>query len=363
MKTIRDAVHLSIEVSDAEVAVIDTPQMQRLRYVRQLALAYLVYPSAVHNRFEHSLGTMHLTDLASRRLFKEDDVRLLRLAGLLHDVGHSAFSHLSEAVVAEATGLDHEQLGRKKIEGTEISDALSAHGFSVRELVKAMQGPKEEIISNAFGTDRIDYLLRDAHFTGVSYSLVDAERLLQSFAFDGRGLALEEKGLLAAESLLVSRYLMFRAVYNHHANRIATAMLESALRIALEKRAISVPDLTEGNDCAVLFKLQEEPLVRRLLSRRLFKTAFTSPDASLSVALEEELSRDFQRDRFVVCRGGESLASPDVRLNLKDGTPSTLMKESFLAREVNGQLKAAGVLVACDAADKSKVAAACSRVA
>ncbi|MFH1200175.1 MAG: HD domain-containing protein [Candidatus Micrarchaeota archaeon] len=363
MKTIRDAVHANIDLSGAEVAVLDTPPMQRLRYVKQLALAHLVYPSAVHSRFEHSLGTLHLTGIAASRLFGKDAAALLRLAGLLHDVGHGAFSHLSEPLLVEKTGKNHEQLGRELIAKSEISDALDAGGFSAHALISEMSGPRESLVSSAFGTDRIDYLLRDAHFTGASYSLVDAERLLSSFAFESGALVLQEKGLLAAESLLVSRYLMFRAIYNHHANRIASKMMENALRTALESGKIAIGDIAGGNDYALLFSLKDEPLVARILSRRLFKTAFSAGEGASAQSIEAELLAEYSLEDFVVCGDLGSLASPDVALRRKDGSKSTLLTDSFLSREVDRQMKAQGVLVACGEKDAKKVGAFCARLA
>ncbi|MFH1257462.1 MAG: HD domain-containing protein, partial [Candidatus Micrarchaeota archaeon] len=234
MKVIRDSIHGNIELTPLEIAIIDTPELQRLRYVRQLSLAYLVYPSALHTRFEHSLGTMHLTKLLSERLFRDkEEKQLLRLAALLHDVGHSAFSHLPEELIRKVTGKSHEKMGEEKILSGNIAQILEKHQISPKKLAKFMKGSKAKIISSELGTDRMDYLLRDAYFTGVAYSVVDAQRLLLSLTYENGRLALEEKGILAAESLLVSRYLMFNAVYNHHAVRIAAAMLNKGLEIAL----------------------------------------------------------------------------------------------------------------------------------
>ncbi|MBU1197170.1 HD domain-containing protein [Candidatus Micrarchaeota archaeon] len=349
MKIIRDAVHQNIEVNAAELAVLDTPDMQRLRYVRQLGLAYLVYPSATHNRFEHSLGTFHLTSLLSERLFpSKSEQQLLRFAALLHDVGHSAFSHLSEALVRKHAGKTHEQLGEDKIKRSSIADVLKARGFSPTSLLKLMRGPKAEVISNAFGTDRIDYLLRDAHFTGVSYSLVDAERLLRSMAFSRNQLVLRHKGLLSAESLLVSRYLMFRAVYHHHANRIASKMMENALENALEESRISIGDIQNGLDHELLLELRDLPLVQRILDRRLFKTAFVASDfdARSSDKLENELAQHIDSSAFVVCASSQTLGGSDLPVLLNDGKLVPLQQASFIAKAIFPQLKETGLLVA-----------------
>lgn len=364
MKIIRDAIHAGIELNDLELAVLDTKEMQRLRFVRQLALAHLVYPSAHHTRFEHSLGTFHLTGLAAARLLdSEEDRQRLRLAGLLHDVGHSAFSHLPETLVKKLTGKNHEELGYDKIRRSHIGDVLNTYGYSPESLLKLMHGPKYAVVCTEYGTDRVDYLLRDAHFTGAAYSLVDAERLLQSLQFQDGTLVLLEKGVLPAESLLVSRYLMFRAVYHHHANRIATAMLQKALQDALEKRLLAVQDIADGADDEVLFKLKDQPLIQRIRYRRMFKTAFASEQTTpkQASALEKELQKRFDPQSFVVCHADEGLGGADVPVQRKDGSLSSLFRLSMLSKSLAQQLKANEVLVACAPELKERVAKACRK--
>ncbi len=349
MKTIRDAVHQGIELSEAASALLDTPQMQRLRHVKQLGLAHLVYPSAGHNRLEHSLGTYYLTSQTAPRLVPDEQMQdLLGLSGLLHDVGHSAFSHLPEHLIKARTGKTHEQLGEQKILHSELSDVLSAHSVSPRALVELMHGPLFGLVSNEYGTDRVDYLLRDAHFTGVSYSLVDAQRLLSNVRFEGDRLVLSEKGVLSAESLLVSRYLMFRAVYHHHANRIASAMLIDALGQSLDAGTISVSDVTEGRDDELLYQLRTHPLVERIRLRRLFKTAFLSESlpAKAVAELTSRLQAELPAHSFVVCPADEPLGGYDVPVRRIDGSESTLFGLSPLAQSLSKQLKAKELIVA-----------------
>lgn len=370
MKIIRDAIHDNIELNDTEIAIIDTPQMQRLRFVRQLSLAYLVYPSAHHTRFEHSLGTFHLTKILAGRLFEDEaKQQLLRLTALLHDIGHPAFSHLPENVIFERTGKYHEKIGEEKISSGEIARVLEGKGISPKELLRMHKSPFAKIISSELGTDRMDYLLRDAYFTGVGYSLVDAQRLLFSLAFERGELMLLEKGVLAAESLLVSRYLMFNAVYNHHAVRIAGAMLEKALRIALKSKAIGIEGLTEGTDEIVLYKLRKEPLVSRVISRNLYKAAFESPrffykgnEESERKKIELELLKEMDYADFVVSMPKQPMGAIEMEILGGEGKAYPLASDSPILEAVSRERKASGLIVATDKRNIEKAAKICKRI-
>ena len=360
MKIIRDALHDNIELNDLEVSLLDTSEMQRLRGVRQLSLAYLVYPSATHTRFEHSLGTFHLTSILSKRLFSEPESQKLRIAALLHDIGHSAFSHLSERIVKEKTGKDHEMLALDKIKKGEISETLSENGISPSEIAKTFISPESKIISSDFGTDRMDYLVRDSHFTGVAYSSIDAERLLLSSSFQNGELMLQEKGVLAAESLLVSRYLMFSSVYNHHAVRITSAMLEKALRNELEKGTISIEDITSGTDEVLLSKMLSNRLAERISIRNLFKTAFSLDFSKLDEMkrketenkripeIEKELSSVLGSDSFVICKPSMHMKEIDVKVLRNDGSSYSLLEESLISKAVQQKGKENLLIVACE---------------
>src|SRR3989338_9045083 len=250
LRLIKDAIHDSIELSEEELAVIDSPLFQRLRFVRQLSTAYLVYPSATHTRFEHSLGAMHLTGVLAGRLgFTKEKVGALRLAALLHDVGHGAFAHVSDPLLQERTGMMHETRGLDLVRRSGLRDAVKDAGVSLSELSRLMEGDGEgAIITRDLGTDRIDYLLRDAHFTGVAYSTIDADRLLHTMPYRKGELFVEERGLLAAESLLVTRHFMFKAVYSHPTVRISGEMVAQAMRDGLRDKQITVSDIAQGSD-------------------------------------------------------------------------------------------------------------------
>jgi len=228
VKKVFDEVHGYIELTEPELAIVDTPTFQRLRYIKQLAVAWYVYPGATHTRFSHSLGVMHVMGLIARRLYSmgyihsEDDVQLLRLAALLHDVGHTPFSHAIEPYYRDRVGLSHEDLTEMMIlESYDIRDTLIDYGFDPREIVMILKGKHKEplynqLISSDLDVDRMDYLLRDALHTGVAYGTIDIHRIIATITVDGEGnLALLERGLDALENFYLARLHMYKAVYYH----------------------------------------------------------------------------------------------------------------------------------------------------
>ncbi len=241
---IRDPVHGYICVTEVEKAIIDLPVFQRLRRIRQLAGAHLTYPGAQHTRFEHSLGTLHLCGVAVNVLAQkvpltEERAQEVRLAALLHDIGHGPFSHVIEEVMVERRGVTHEDVTRRVIKETEVSDVLSKYGFE-RDIMSdftlglCARRPRflNEVVGGGLSVDIMDYLLRDSYFTGVEYGKVDAHRIISSFEVVQDHLALDQAALYAFEALMVARYEMFRAVYFHRTVRAAELMLIRAFTLA-----------------------------------------------------------------------------------------------------------------------------------
>ena len=169
-----DPIHDFIRVHEHELSIIDDPIFQRLRRIRQLSGAHLTYPAAQHTRFEHSLGVMHIASQAGHALkekgiVKSDDIEILRLSGLLHDIGHGPFSHLFEEIIQEKK-ISHEDFGKEIILKSEIGDKLSKNGFDKKLITKVAFGDSKfqymnEIVSGALSADMMDYLLRDGYFT------------------------------------------------------------------------------------------------------------------------------------------------------------------------------------------------------
>lgn len=178
-----DPIHNFIRVYETELKIIDSPIFQRLRRIRQLSGAHLTYPSAQHSRFEHSLGVMHIAGQAAnalkeKGLLNPDQIQNIRLAALLHDVGHGPFSHLFEEVLQEKRKISHEEMGKKIILKSEIGDILSKSGFDKKFITKLAFGDTKykfvnEIISGSLSADMMDYLQRDGYFTGAEHAKID----------------------------------------------------------------------------------------------------------------------------------------------------------------------------------------------
>ena len=263
-----DPIHDFIRVSGPELKIIDNPIFQRLRRIRQLSGAHLTYPGAQHTRFEHSLGVMHISGQAGQALqekgiLKKDDIENLRLAALLHDIGHGPFSHLFEEILQEKRKISHEEIGKRIILKTELGDLLSKSGYDKKFITKLAFGDSKlqfmnEIISGVLSADMMDYLLRDGYYTGAEHAKVDHKRLTQSLEVYQKKLALEKSALYSFESMMHSRYQMFKAVYFHKTVRSAEVMLLESMRLADEElglTSLNLLDYVELTDESVLLKL------------------------------------------------------------------------------------------------------------
>ncbi len=276
MKVIRDPIHDYIELDELALALLETPQVQRLRRIRQLGFSNLVYPGANHTRFEHSLGVYHLAKQMVRQVDEFQDELLA--AALLHDIGHAPFSHATEEVVkrySRKSHVDVEDLLRKG----EISEKLSDFSISPSHVASHIKGktPPGQIINSEIDVDRMDYLVRDAHYTGVAFGLIDHVRLIHELRFNEDKLVLNHGGLQAAESLLVSRFLMHPTVYFHHVSRIAESMCQHAAIYMIEN-GLSPNSLKRMDDVEFMNETRAaggfaSEIARRLDERRLFKRA------------------------------------------------------------------------------------------
>jgi HD superfamily phosphohydrolase len=292
---ITDPIHRYIRFTDVEREVLDTPAFQRLRRIKQLSGAHLVYPCAQHSRFEHSLGTMHIAGYAAETLLakgylSKDSIQELRLAALLHDIGHGPFSHLFEEILDAKCKQSHEDLGKKIIIKTEISDILKKHGYGSNGVCKLSFGESKikffnEIIVGALSADIMDYLPRDGLFTGAEYGKIDYHRLISSFeVVSNAHLAINRSALYSFESMLISRYEMFKAVYFHKTVRSAEVMLLHSMRLANEQLNLtdtSLDNYLNLTDDSTLEKVQSlktnEVAVRLITdyrSRRLLKCVY-----------------------------------------------------------------------------------------
>jgi HD superfamily phosphohydrolase len=310
LEIIRDPLWDNIRLDRPALLALDTPTVQRLRYVRQVGHAFLVYPGATHTRFEHALGAYHLTRRALAALEERgelgpaaDGERLaVRMAALLHDVGHYPFSHALE----EAGFPSHERLGIAKLGRGELGDRLvEIGGAGFADAVGRLIGgtsdsPLQGLISGSLDLDKIDYLSRDARMCGVPYGTVDVDRLLSSLTLVESGpgrfeVGVQEKGVSALESLLFSKYQMYRNVYWHHAVRSATCMFKRAVRRAVERRQITVEAIADATDDGLMeLLISREPggLAAAIRARRLYKRALDLPASDVPADAEPWVADD-----------------------------------------------------------------------
>jgi HD superfamily phosphohydrolase len=281
MKVIRDSIHGDVFLTGLEVEIIDTPEFQRLRRIKQLGMTNLVYPSANHTRFEHSIGASHLAGRITKRLgIDEHEQESARIAALLHDVGHGPLSHTSEELLARYLGQPHEDISREIIENSSISEVLEDAGLNplgISGILKEKRGYLGKIISSEFDVDRMDYLVRDAHHTGVAYGIIDLDRLINTIQVHDDTLVITERGLRAAEALLVARFLMIPTVYLHRTSRIADIMFLKAAEVAIAE-GLDYREFHRMDDFGILNLFRNskgyvKDISERIENRRLFKNA------------------------------------------------------------------------------------------
>jgi HD superfamily phosphohydrolase len=298
---IRDPLWNNIRVDALTLQLVDTNVFQRLRYVRQLGLAYLVYPGATHTRFEHALGAYHLARLTLSLLDERGELAgvsleeraITQAAALLHDVGHYPFSHALEEIGA----LHHEEVAAPLVlEGPVGAMLIASFGADAPQRVFALirgqsDSPLQGLVSGSLDLDKIEYLKRDALMCGVPYGEIDVDRLLNSLVIvdepdsGRRVVGVLEKGLSALESLLFAKYQMYRNVYWHHAVRSATAMYKRLVDEALTAGDVDAQSLSTFDDEGLLHRLGERgvpPLLAALRERRLYKRVLECPAAELA---------------------------------------------------------------------------------
>jgi len=276
MTRVRDPIHDYIDLTPLDVRLVDTPAYQRLRWIRQLGPTNLVYPGANHTRHEHCMGTCHVVGrIADSIGLDSHDKQLASVAGLLHDLGHSPFSHLGD----EVAGLeDHVIRTTKLVSDTEISDILSEEGIASKEVNEIIQGDHKlgPLVSGDLDGDRLDYLVRDAHYTGVSTG-VDAGRLITTMSMD-KNLVVRQGGLLAVEALLTTRSTMYSTVYFHPFVRGAELMLARAADSAMSLNKFTSLEFTTFTDHQFLSELNRaggfsQKTVKDFENRRIVKHA------------------------------------------------------------------------------------------
>ena len=383
---IRDPIHVFVRLDSHEREVLNSRAFQRLRHIHQLALTYLVYPGATHKRFEHSLGVMELAGRVFDVVTDPDNVtdeirnllrplnnkgeliywrRVLRMAALCHDIGHLPFSHAAEKELLP-NGWDHERLTREIIgcdEMKAIWEQITPPLSRCEDIVKLAVGQKkakdlefsvwetilsEIIVGDAFGVDRMDYLLRDSHHAGVGYGkfdhyrLIDTLRILPTPPSDEEGgsqepgLGVEEGGIQSAEALMLARYFMYSQVYFHPVRRIYDIHLKDFLKEWLDGGVFSINlqrhlGMTDNEVTGALLDAafdESKPghlRARRIVRREHFKLIYERNPIDVEInpeagkAVFEALGAEFGAEKFRHDRYYQGSGATDFPVRLRDG--------------------------------------------
>jgi HD superfamily phosphohydrolase len=318
-KVIHDSVHGSVKLSGVYLDLLQRAEVQRLHGVHQLGLAYLVFPGAHHTRMEHSLGTYQIASRMAVALeIPENERNGVLAAAMLHDIGHAPYSHTLECVLEERTGMTHTDIGKALIKGElrtidpkegeiigdqgTIAELLEAEGISselVTDLIVSPRGPDmsgqkklpldglqtyfnennylRQVIHGPVDADQMDYLLRDAYYTGVAHGTIDIDRIMDTIELHHGDIAVRKSGVVAIEGLMVARALMYTSVYFHHTVRIAEMMLCKAVENASES---VIEDIQIQTDARLSERLLQDGgsagrIMTLLKYRHLYKRAYS----------------------------------------------------------------------------------------
>jgi len=320
---IMDPIYGLLKLNDVEREIIDTAEFQRLRRIKQLSSANFVYPSANHTRFEHSLGAMHLAGimgevLTNKGYISSDEIQKLRLAGLLHDVGHGPFSHLFEDAVSKKYKTNHEEIGRRIITESSISDVIKKYGYDPVEVAQLANGiyPNNPfmnaIIAGPLSADLMDYIQRDSYYTGAIYGRVNVMKIINSMHVYNNQLCIEKDAVSAFEGMTIARYEMFKEVYFHKTSRAADVMLRHAIELYDNITSFADPkdlkhyiELTDDILIATILKSEEKEaqnarnFVKDYLTRNLLKLVYEESFIGKDAFLEKLFNQEILRERLI----------------------------------------------------------------
>ena len=298
-KIVRDPIHGDIKIDGIFLQLLESPEIQRLYNVKQLGFAHLVFPGAHHTRLEHSLGTFHIACQLSEILGLEThEQEMVTIAALVHDIGHGPFSHTLESILIEKMDVDHVDLTEKLITGEyeifdnnekpvvrshTVYDILKDKNIDIKTITDIIHGNTEktpylsQILNSTIDVDQLDYLMRDAYYTGVAYGMIDLKRVLQTLTIHEQNLAVKRKGVGVLENIFMARGLMYSSVYFHKTVRIAELMLSKALHMLPHLEPFEIFRMT---DAEIMNRLKntgsfQHEIVTRLKYRQLFKQAFS----------------------------------------------------------------------------------------
>lgn len=315
---IKDPVYGYVYITEEEKQIIDSFPIQRLRRLRQLAGAEYVYPAANHTRFEHSVGVMYLADRVIAnpnlsQLASEDEAKMVRIAGLLHDVGHGPFSHVFEQLLIKAKKT-HEDMTLWIVENSELRDILSRLGYVPKEVGKLAVGTLhrhvkaflDQIINSAVDVDKMDFIVRDTYHTGAEYGYIDIFRLIHALDVLKENLAVDLGALSALESLIIARVESFKSIYFHRVGRAAQIMLAMAMEKADEELGLTGFRTTEEymamDDYTVWTMLKNcqksSEIINDLERRRMLKCAYEKTFYERDTMISNIFSRETHRKQL-----------------------------------------------------------------
>ncbi|MGB9854504.1 MAG: HD domain-containing protein [Candidatus Bathyarchaeales archaeon] len=292
---IKDPVYGYVYITEEEKEIIDSYPVQRLRRLRQLAGSEYVYPGANHTRFEHSVGVMYLAGRVVEnpnisQLINEEEAGMVRIAALLHDVGHGPFSHVFEHLLTKELNKTHEDMTSWIIRNSELKDVVDKLGYesekiaelAVGKLYKGQKAFLNQIISSSIDVDKLDFVVRDTYHTGAAYGFVDVFRLIHTFDVLDENLAADMGALSTLESFIIARIESFKSIYFHRVGRAAQIMLATALEKANEELGLTnfkTPEEYLAMDDYTVWTMlknckKSSQIIKNLERRRMLKCAY-----------------------------------------------------------------------------------------
>jgi len=327
---IKDPVHGYVYITEVEKAIIDSYPVQRLHRLRQLAGAEFVYPGANHTRFEHSVGVMHLAGLLLEnpnvsQYISEDEVQTIRIAALLHDVGHGPFSHVFEHLLVKFLNKTHEDMTTWIVRESELGDVISSLGYdadlisrlAVGRLNKPGKAFIDQMIRSAVDVDKLDFVVRDTYHTGAEYGYVDIVRLIHMLDILDENLAVNLGALSALESFILARIESFKSIYFHRVGRAAQIMIAMAMEEAKDELGLvdfqSPEEYLALNDYTTWTMLKAcekskrimENLERRKLLKRVYERTFYMREKTMTDIFGVGDIRDQMRNKIASEAGVE----------------------------------------------------------
>jgi uncharacterized protein len=398
---IRDPIHGFINPTDTEIKIIDTPIVQRLRRIKQLAMAYLVYPGANHTRFDHSLGVMYVAKELSKKLLPsqedEDKRRIIGYAALLHDIGHGPFSHTSEYILdryydnkSNPTEKIHEKITAKLVDINSSLIKLISEAER-KQIIQIIEGKSpgisiiKEIVSGPLDADKLDYLLRDSYFCGVKYGLFDIRRLMNTLTSvqdsNDYHVGIEQDGVHSLEQYTLAKYYMATQVYYHKIRTLTDAMIKRGIELGIEEDNVQflakaftykdndefinafianhddklISDIITSSECKlsklVFSRLRERNLFTRVFSEKLNKMEITADIRDTLIDINKkkcdlyrkEIEKQIAKINKIKCDPRlviiNSFTKSLARFsNISEGQVSVKDKETIIPFEDNSQI-------------------------